>query len=140
MTRRLPAPMPHSPGCPGRSHCRDRTPPCPAYAAENSTRKAAAPWSRRDADCDCCTGTGVPVLRHGPLQLCVRCYRRWQSRGFTGPGPGPERLRAAASATDHYRVLLLRTAAQAAMELRVTTRTVTRWRRLLAAMVEPVRQ
>jgi hypothetical protein len=140
MTRRPPVPMPHSPGCPGRSHRRHRTPPCPAYAAETAARRRLQPWSRREADCDCCTGTVVPVMAHGDWLLCKRCYDRWKSRAFAPPGPGPGRAWAADSAAEHHRVLLGRTTSQASAVLGVSGRTVTRWRLALRAMVEPVPQ
>jgi hypothetical protein len=79
-------------------------------------------------ECWCC-GLAKP---HHARGLCRHCYARWQRRGFTGPGPGPEGAAAIFKARECADILSL-PARVAAERLRVTTRTVERWRALLRA-------
>lgn len=78
-------------------------------------------------ECWCC---GRPGL-HQARRLCVRCYSRWQGRGFTGPGPGPEWAPQAERAREHARTITQLPARQAAERLGVSPRTVQRYRAAL---------
>lgn len=84
-------------------------------------------------ECWCC---GRTEPHHG-RGLCRRCHKRWQGRGFTGPGPGPEFRSAAQYAREYAHTITSLPARDAAAELGVTPRTITRWR---AALREAVPQ
>lgn len=70
---------------------------------------------------------------HVARKLCKRCYGRWSKRGFSGAGPGPERMWALDQAREHEHVVLGLSATQAARKLGVSARTVQRWRAALRA-------
>ena len=128
-------PMPHDPGCPGHSHARRGDVPCQAYLVERRRRKREGGHYQR-GDCDFCTREDVLVYYHAGHPACKSCYNRWQSQGFTGNGPGPARMWAAESAMEHATLLLSRKSlVQIAAELRVTPRTITRWRAILRARI-----
>ena len=87
----------------------------------------------RVTECWCCGRDPATVYPgwHSARGLCGRCYNRWQQRGFTGPGPGPEFMPAAGRARDYEHVITSLSARLAAQELGVSARTVQRWRRAL---------
>lgn len=134
MTRAPAVPMPHDPDCPGHSHLRRKDTACQLYRAEYLRRKRDVRHYQH-GDCDFCPAENVLVYRHAGHPACKTCYNRWQARGFTGNGPGPGRPPALVRALDYAPVILTRSAAQAAVELRVTPRTVTRWRMLLRTRI-----
>lgn len=123
--------MPHSPGCPGRCHRRDRDTldkPCEAFRIETN-RRLRMLCSR--GDCGRCTRQNVLLSSHAGEKMCNSCYSRWRRRGFEGAGPGPGFCPALERAQEHEPVLRRLTVARAAEELHVTPRTVARWRALL---------
>ena len=77
--------------------------------------------------CWCCGR----VRPHRARELCHTCYTRWQSRGFTGPGPGPGRTPETERASDYATVITSMSARLAAGRIGVTPRTIVRWRRAL---------
>ena len=83
------------------------------------------------AECWCCGRERPDDGRHTGRGLCARCYARWQGRGFTGPGPGPEWVPQAERAREYAHIITALSAAQSARALGVSSRTVTRWRKAL---------
>jgi hypothetical protein len=83
--------------------------------------------SRPQIECWCC-GHDKPHCARG---LCKRCYDRWYHRGFTGPGPGPERVPYAEKAREYEHVITSLSARRAAEKLGFSARTVTRYRAAL---------
>lgn len=78
-----------------------------------------------------CWACGRQDQPRGSRGLCVRCYTRWQGRGFAGPGPGLEWASQAQRASDHMRLITTLSARDAAAQIGNSPRTVTRWRKAL---------
>jgi Homeodomain-like domain len=87
----------------------------------------------RVTECWCCGRDPRAASSHSRSArgLCYRCYQRWRYRGFTGPGPGPERLPRAEHAREYERVITSLSARRAAEQLGISPRTVVRWRAAL---------
>lgn len=78
-------------------------------------------------ECWCCGREADRSVRG----LCWRCYCRWQQKGFTGNGPGPEWSPAIEHALEYQHVITVLSARSAAEKIGVTSRTVQRWRKAL---------
>lgn len=124
-------PMPHSEGCPGHNHRRRGDAPCPAFKAEDTERRRTRERNFPLGYCDYCGRDDVPMTSHDGKPICRRCSNRWQRRGFTGNGPGPEAMTALEYAQEHRHAIMTLSDAKAALELGRAKRSISRYRKLL---------
>jgi hypothetical protein len=131
----LPQPIRHGSHAGAVAHYRRGEKPCePCRVAGNAYRNQRdRRWRLPEGDCQSCTKTGTGVRHHGGWTLCATCYSRWQKHGFTGNGPGPGFCSALDHAREHAETIATMSTLNAAFEAGVTTRTILRWKRLLAA-------